>query len=80
MIGYPGAVSHERILIDPAVMAGKPVIKGTRLTVELILRQLAVGHTIAEIVESYPALREEDVTAAIKFALDQLPGPAIAAE
>lgn len=49
-------------------MAGKPVIKGTRITVDLILRQLAQGITIKEILENYPHLKKQDIQAAIAYA------------
>lgn len=58
---------HKRITIDPEVMVGKPVIRGTRITVELILRQLAQGITTAEILENYPHLTKEDIYAAIDY-------------
>lgn len=57
----------ERISLDPKVMAGKPVIKGTRLTVESILNLLAHGATPEEILEEYEGLTEEDVRACILF-------------
>lgn len=57
----------ERIEIDPAIMMGKPVIKGTRITVELILSKLAEGATEAELLEDYPHLKIEDVRAAIAY-------------
>ena len=49
-------------------MAGKPVIKGTRITVDLILRQLAQGITTKEILENYPYLKKQDIQAAIAYA------------
>ncbi len=58
----------NRITINPKVMAGKPVIKGTRITVDLILRQLAQGLTIEEILDNYPHLKREDILAAIAYA------------
>ncbi|RLG49652.1 MAG: DUF433 domain-containing protein [Thermoproteota archaeon] len=58
----------ERIVIDPEIMGGKPVIKGTRITVELILRLLAEGLTVEEILEDYPHLTEEDIRAALLYA------------
>ena len=54
----------ERITINPKVMAGKPVIQGTRLTVEYILGLLAHGTTIEEILEEYPGLVKDDIEAA----------------
>ncbi len=56
------------IVSDPAVMLGKPVIAGTRITVELILRKLGAGETIEQILESHPHLSREGVLAALQFA------------
>jgi uncharacterized protein (DUF433 family) len=61
---------HERIEINPKVMLGKPVIRGTRITVELILRKLAEGADVAALLRAYPHLTEEDIHAAIEFAAD----------
>jgi len=58
-------MTTERIEINPAVMMGKPVIRGTRITVELILHKLAEGATEAEMLEDYPHLTPEDIRAAI---------------
>ena len=63
---------HPRISSDPAVLAGKPCIKGTRITVELILRKLGAGRSVADILEAYPQLTEVDVRAALAFAADYL--------
>jgi uncharacterized protein (DUF433 family) len=61
-------VMHEqRILSDPDIMMGKPVIRGTRITVELILKKIAAGHSIEQILEEYPHLTREGVVAAIAF-------------
>jgi uncharacterized protein (DUF433 family) len=57
----------ERIEINPAVMMGKPVIRGTRITVELILRKLGEGATENELIEDYPHLTREDIRAAIAY-------------
>jgi len=54
----------DRIEIDPNVMLGKPVIRGTRVTVELILRKLSEGATEAELLDAYPRLTPEDIRAA----------------
>ena len=59
---------ENRISIDPAVMVGKPVIQGTRITVELILEKLAHGQTVPDLIKSHPRLTEEDVRAAIAYA------------
>ncbi len=60
------------IVSDPAVMMGKPVIKGTRITVELILEKLAAGETIEQILEAYPHLTREGIQAALSFAAKTL--------
>lgn len=62
----------ERITINPKVMAGKPVIKGTRLTVEYILGLLAHGATNREILEEYEGLVQEDIQACFLFATKTL--------
>jgi uncharacterized protein (DUF433 family) len=62
----------DRIEINPKVMMGKPVIRGTRLTVELILRKLSEGATETELREAYPRLTREDIQAAIRYAADTL--------
>jgi uncharacterized protein (DUF433 family) len=63
-------MAHPRITADPAVMLGKPCIKGTRITVELILRWLSEGRTFAELLEAYPHLSEDDIKAALAYAAD----------
>jgi len=60
-------MTTERIEINPAVMMGKPVMRGTRITVELILRKLAEGETESELLEDYPHLGVEDIRAAIAY-------------
>ena len=62
----------DRIEINPKVMMGKPVIRGTRLTVELILRKLSEGASEPELLEAYPKLKREDIHAAIRYAADTL--------
>ena len=63
---------HARIVAEPDVMMGKPRIKGTRISVELILRKLGAGRSFADIVEAYPQLTEDDLRAALAFAADYL--------
>jgi uncharacterized protein (DUF433 family) len=58
----------DRIIIDPEIMVGKPVIKGTRITVNLIIQLLANGATEIEILEDYPDLKIEDVKASLLYA------------
>ena len=62
----------ERITLSPGVMAGKPIIKGTRLTVEYILNLLAHGATTEEILEEYQGLKPEDIQACFLFATRSL--------
>ena len=63
-------MKHERITVNPKVMVGKPVIKGTRMPVEQILRELADGATIAVIIDAHPRLTPDDIYAAIAYAAD----------
>lgn len=70
---------HQRITSDPKVMYGKPVIRGTRITVEVILRLLGQGNSIDDLVDAYPGLTVEDIRAAQAFAADYLAGEKIAA-
>jgi uncharacterized protein (DUF433 family) len=63
---------HERIVVDPKIMTGKPTIKGTRITVELILRKLGAGMSGEDIIEDHPHLTPEDIRAAQAFAADYL--------
>jgi len=61
-------MTAPRIISDPNVMTGKPVIEGTRITVELILIRLGEGRSVAEIVEEYPHLTRAQVEVAIAYA------------
>jgi uncharacterized protein (DUF433 family) len=63
---------HPRIASEPNVMLGKPCIRGTRITVELILRWLAEGRTFAELHEAYPHIGEDDIKAALAYAADMM--------
>jgi uncharacterized protein (DUF433 family) len=63
---------REMVVSNPAVMMGKPVIAGTRITVELILEKLAAGETVDQIVDAHPRLNEDGVRAALAFAADAL--------
>ncbi len=65
-------MTHPRISCDPAVMLGKPCIKGTRITVELILRWLSEGRTHNELLEAYPHISGDDIKAALAFAAEQM--------
>jgi uncharacterized protein (DUF433 family) len=62
------------IEINPKVMLGKPVVKGTRITVELILEELAAGKTTDDLLKSFPNLNKESIWAALAFAADSLRG------
>jgi uncharacterized protein (DUF433 family) len=62
----------ERIEINPEVMQGKPVIRGTRVPVELVLRKLAEGATTADLLDQYPRLTADDVRAALGYAADTI--------
>jgi uncharacterized protein (DUF433 family) len=55
----------ERITIDPDIMLGKPIIKGTRITVELILKKLSEGISFEDLLEAYPHLTKDDILAAL---------------
>lgn len=65
-------MSRQWIVSDPKVMMGKPVVAGTRITVELILEKLAAGETIEQILEAHPRLTREAIMAALAFARDAL--------
>ena len=58
----------ERIEINPEIMLGKPVIHGTRIPVEIILRKLAEGATEADLLDAYPRLTRQDLQAALAYA------------
>jgi uncharacterized protein (DUF433 family) len=62
----------DRIEINPKVMMGKPVIRGTRIPVELILRKISEGANESDLLEAYPRLTREDIQAAIRYAADTL--------
>ena len=59
---------QDRIVVDPEILVGKPVVKGTRLAVEFIIDLLAQGWTEAEILHNYPGLTQEDVRACLVYA------------
>lgn len=63
---------QERIIINPEILVGKPVIKGTRISVEFILELLANGWSYEQILENYPQLKKEDILATIQYSLDIL--------
>jgi uncharacterized protein (DUF433 family) len=61
-------MKHERIEVNPKVMMGKPVVKGTRLTVEHIMRELSGGMSVGDVLDAHPRLTLADVEAAQTFA------------
>jgi uncharacterized protein (DUF433 family) len=65
-------VTTNRIEMNPKVMMGKPVIRGTRIPVELILRKLGEGATEMDLLDAYPRLTKADIQAAIGYAADTL--------
>lgn len=62
----------QLIVSDPSVMMGKPVVAGTRITVEFILEKLAAGETVEELLDAHPRLTRPAVTAALEFAASAL--------
>ena len=62
----------ERIVVDPDILVGKPVTKGTRISVEFILELLANDWSYDEILNEYPQLKKEDILATIQYSLDIL--------
>jgi uncharacterized protein (DUF433 family) len=65
-------VDHPLIVSDPAIMMGKPIVAGTRITVDLILEKMASGETIEQLLEAHPRLTREGIFAALDFAKDVL--------
>jgi uncharacterized protein (DUF433 family) len=62
----------ERIEINPSVMLGKPVIRGTRIPVELLLRKLSEGAAAGDLLDAYPRLTEDDIRACLAYAADAI--------
>ena len=60
----------DRITSNPGIMLGKPIIKGTRVTVELILKKLSEGMVTEEILEAYPHLKKQDILACLAYSAD----------
>ena len=65
---------HDHITVDPGVLAGKPVVKRTRIAVEMVIDRLAAGWTQQQILDSYPTLNAEDVRACLTYASEILHG------
>jgi uncharacterized protein (DUF433 family) len=68
----PDMTITDRIEVNPKVMMGKPVIRGTRIPVELILRKISEGANERDLIDAYPRLRREDIQAALRYAADTL--------
>ncbi len=62
----------SRIEVNPKVMLGKPVIRGTRVPVELLLRKLGEGASVADLVDAYPHVSREDIQAALTYAAESI--------
>ncbi len=65
-------MDHQLIVSDPAIMMGKPVVAGTRITVDLILEKMASGETVEQLLEAHPRLTREGIFAALDYAKDVL--------
>jgi uncharacterized protein (DUF433 family) len=65
-------LTNDRIVLDPAVLAGKPVVRGTRLSVEFVIGLLADGWSEADVLANYPGLSREDIAACLNYARDLL--------
>ena len=65
-------VRYNRIVPDPRIMTGKPTIRGTRITIELLLRQLAQGVSIDDILRNYPRLQKADILAVLAYAREMV--------
>ena len=63
---------NKNISINPEIQSGKPVIKNTRITVELIIEKLATGETYEQIIESYPHINKKDILACLSYASNSL--------
>ena len=74
----PPTSYHERIIRDPAVLAGKPIVKGTRISVELILKHLSQNPDTEELLAAYPRLTIDDIRAALAYAQAILAGDELA--
>jgi uncharacterized protein (DUF433 family) len=59
---------RDRIVADPKILVGKPIVKGTRISVELVVELLASGWTHAQILDNYPTLKEDDISACLAYA------------
>ncbi|OPY69945.1 MAG: hypothetical protein A4E57_00823 [Syntrophorhabdaceae bacterium PtaU1.Bin034] len=69
----------DRIEVNPKIMMGKPVIEGTRIPVELVVRKISEGATERELLRAYPKLEKEDIKAALRYAADSIAHEKVAA-
>lgn len=65
---------RKKIVVDPRVMVGKPVIRGTRIPVDAVIKRMADGLTIEDILADYPNLKRDDIKAALQYSIDILTG------
>ena len=65
-------MTTDRVEFNPAVLQGKPVVRGTRIPVEDLLRKLSEGATEADLLDAYPRLTREDIQAALRYAADSI--------
>jgi uncharacterized protein (DUF433 family) len=72
LFGKESKMTHDLVVCDPKVMLGKPVIRGTRITIEIILEKLGAGESIEQILEAYPALTRGAIQAACAYAVGVL--------
>ncbi|MBI2145420.1 DUF433 domain-containing protein [Candidatus Woesearchaeota archaeon] len=70
----------RRIVVDPKVMAGKPIIRGTRVPVDAILQRIAEGMTFEEVLQDYPNITREDIKAALEYSANVVRGEDIIPE
>ena len=68
------ASTHAHIVLDPAILAGKPIVRGARLSVDFVIGLLADGWSEEQIVENYPGLSRDDVLACLAYVRDMLRG------
>jgi len=68
----PAVDWRDRIVIDPSILVGKPVVRGTRIAVEFLLELLAEGWTVEQVLTNYPQLSADDVHAVLHYAADSL--------
>jgi uncharacterized protein (DUF433 family) len=67
----------DNIVVNPSVLIGKPIVKGTRISVEQVLGHLADGWSVVQITQNYPSLKEEDIAACLAYARDVIAGETV---